>query len=1038
MRKIVIFAILFTFVFITANAQVVQTVKATNGSWQLLVDGRPFFVKGVTWSLQPPGTNFTYELWRESDATIRRVIDYDATMMKEIGVNTVRLFSTIPPKWVEYLYNRHGIYTIINDTFGRWGVTVDGRWIFPTDYHNPKVREAVFNAHAATIEKYKDVQGVLMYMYGNENNYGFYWNTAAIEDLPPGTNLQESRARAFYSLMNDVMVKTKEIDPSKPVGFINGDLGYINIIAEECPSLDILGVNLYRGLRPGAGFWREVQEKLDVPVMFGEIGADAWNSRLEREDQYNQALYTSTQWQDIYENAYGKGRGNAIGGCVFEWVDEWWKAFAGTNDWDRLDEHKTHAGWRNEGFSYDIAPPPARNMNEEWWGIVSQGERTYHGWYTQKNPRAAYYVLQHIWSVDPWNLNAQQVTDHFAKVDLGAATARGLQDSQARYFFMDWNVKNQFTFTTMQSGDEIFFRPEERKDDNIFQLFNNQQWGAVLRTTFSGSSYITTVPNGKVAGEITVQMRHDAGENLSGEIAPVWSKIFRTQEMGNEDKPIDIYQGFFTWEGAGFEVAGNYHRGKPGWHLEGDFFNIHSENWDLYTNDQWGLKGPLAMEVKYDFGLGKRQGLSVVGGPNIFAGAHPQIAAKWYQVINTENHDFGFAIVASQEFSHFDTFTQRYHDPATKASLNFEWSPKMKDHQNLSLRLGALTSNFHKIDQEYVTDFTETNERVGGVIDIFDTLAFKGHVTFQPIQYASFDLGFVYAGLVADTNSIPHPGFFTSMILTDIGIGNRMEYKGGVRLGYGNFTLHLHGLYRKPLIPALEDASRLSSALETINGGLGNPFRVYNNREALIFETFFVFDLEPASWTWEWNTLDREGAKFASALSARYVVFEKESDPGFYKSVEGHRRPYGSGFPENEGNFDVNWRVHWNPTFDLRIVNVLGAHRGFPNDGLLDASRPVITGFSESLTVRYKRWISSGTVAYNLWGPVSMNKDFNQTYPLLWSLETGLSFGPKPSLMDSRDRIGIRWNGVIRDQYSPHHSDGRDSQEFVLFFDFSF
>jgi hypothetical protein len=98
--------------------------------------------------------------------------------------------------------------------------------------------------------------------------------------------------------------------------------------------------------------------------------------------------------------------------------------------------------------------------------------------------------------------------------------------------------------------------------------------------------------------------------------------------------------------------------------------------------------------------------------------------------------------------------------------------------------------------------------------------------------------------------------------------------------------------------------------------------------------------------------------------------------------------------------------------------------------------------------LRYKRLIFGGTVVRDLWGP-GWYMDFNMTFPWRWSLEAAFSFKPKASLVNSNDRVGVRWNGVTRDQYSPNVTKtvgtvtskalGEvDTHELVLFFDISF
>jgi hypothetical protein len=283
-------------------------------------------------------------------------------------------------------------------------------------------------------------------------------------------------------------------------------------------------------------------------------------------------------------------------------------------------------------------------------------------------------------------------------------------------------------------------------------------------------------------------------------------------------------------------------------------------------------------------------------------------------------------------------------------------------------------------------------------------------------------------------------------LLTDVGKGNRIEGQASLVGSYGSYGLTLNALYRMPLVPANAPGFEFYTT---------NPFRVTSNRETLAFEAILVFDLEPASWIWEWNAPDTESAKFATTLTARYTVFEGPSDPDPYLASDvtgalgqSTRQFMSYGFPRTEGNYGITWRAFCNPDSDLRIVNSLSFTRGFPNNGYFlpdgmtdpkDYDRATISGWSESLMLRYKRIIFGGSVTKDLWGP-GWYMDFNFTFPWRWTVEAAFSFKPKASLMNSNDRVGIRWNGVTRDQYSPTHAElGEvDTHELVFFFDISF
>ena len=153
---------------LVSHAQVnnVTTVKDANG-WKLQVDGEDYFIKGVVWGYTPRGQNYTYNLFGQSDDQIRKILDYDFGLMAKMGVNTIRSFTMIPPEWVTYIYREHGIMSVINPLMGRYGYTVDGKWIPFTDYSDPRTREVLKRDMQEFVVRYKDTPGVLMFAFGN-------------------------------------------------------------------------------------------------------------------------------------------------------------------------------------------------------------------------------------------------------------------------------------------------------------------------------------------------------------------------------------------------------------------------------------------------------------------------------------------------------------------------------------------------------------------------------------------------------------------------------------------------------------------------------------------------------------------------------------------------------------------------------------------------------------------------------------------------------------------------------------------------------
>lgn len=71
----------------------------------LLMNGNKFFIKGMNWDYFPTGTNYSYSLWNQSEATIKAALDYEMGLLKNMGVNTIRQYIGIPPKWITYIHD---------------------------------------------------------------------------------------------------------------------------------------------------------------------------------------------------------------------------------------------------------------------------------------------------------------------------------------------------------------------------------------------------------------------------------------------------------------------------------------------------------------------------------------------------------------------------------------------------------------------------------------------------------------------------------------------------------------------------------------------------------------------------------------------------------------------------------------------------------------------------------------------------------------------------------------------------------------------
>jgi len=125
---------------------------------------------------------------------------------------------------------------------------------------------------------------------------------------------------------------------------------------------------------------------LDRPAFISEFGCPAYQAGKPREvSELGQALYHFGSWIDLEDNMAGRGVGNALGGVVFAWVDEWWKAGQPPRFSPTVQE--TIFNWPG--------PFPGGHMFEEWLGVVSQGDGSASPFLRQLRPSYRFY--QQVW-----------------------------------------------------------------------------------------------------------------------------------------------------------------------------------------------------------------------------------------------------------------------------------------------------------------------------------------------------------------------------------------------------------------------------------------------------------------------------------------------------------------------------------------------------------------------------------------------------------------------------------------------------------------
>ncbi|MCH9693546.1 MAG: hypothetical protein K0U72_03475 [Gammaproteobacteria bacterium] len=965
-----------------ANAVDVVTTHKDESGWKLQVNGSDYYIKGMVWGYTPRGQNYTFNLWSHSDDHIRDVLDYDFGLMKAAGINTIRSFAMIPPKWVTYVYEKHGIMTVINPLMGRYGYTIGGRWVPNTDYSDELTRATLKADMLELVDQYKNTPGVLMFAFGNESNYGLSWSSFEIENLPVGEQ-NTAKARHLYSLFNEVMAAGKKIAPNHPFTIVNGDIQYIDLIAELCTDMDLLGSNAYRG-KGFTSLWREVDEKLDMPVVFFEFGSDAFNARTYEEDQYSQAVVLKEQWQEMYNKAAGNGEeGNSIGGFVFEWRDEWWKYLQIEN----LETQDNNASWSNQAYLFDWAEGK-NNMNEEWFGVTALGPANSDGVSTAR-PRMAYDVLSEIWHMDPYlnkkaafnqAINNMNLEFHALKGEVRLLKSENKESKQKLTF-----TGGSFFAEGVVKGSEI---DVTERGENGTEYSD----GEMMFLDFGFQ------PNEKVSGQFTLNILGNVADLEPLEIrygrrgAPIF---FEAQNLGTLDdtstvadtfiafegrERVEIYDFDATYEGEDFDLTAFYHTPRYHWKNEGDFFGLVAEATDIGGMDIWNAKAPEGVEFA---GKGKFDGLKIIAGPEVYWGANPKVVVKYQKTIgNTE-----FAFMHSEDLARRGEGTGSS-GATTRQTRQTTLYAKRGLAKDTQLELGLLISAGEKIDDQFTR--TDGQNVILDEIDFEDTLGFRAKLSFPLFGTKSY-IATYHAGLVADGGAVLRDfGITDPSALPYSSQGNKQEYEAGMMMNFGNFMLYPKIMYRDNLVhanPFIEP----STSGGILNPGLNprdtdnDPFAVLGNREARSAEVFLTYDPTGASFFYDWDNDWAEDARFAFNIGGNYTEYPTFTDANlFFFAPARANASFGAGLPA-EDVWSVSSRMVFNP--NNRAKYILNLKSGFQQS----TGNP--TGGTRKFqelhgkAVFGNKHIISGYIKKDAFGPYDFQRQFNVTFPEQYKID---------------------------------------------------
>ena len=1031
MKKIV-FLLLATFLVSTAvyGQQEQVTVEQTPEGWKLMVDGEPEIVNGMNWDYFPRGTNYAYSLWNQPENFIKQALDYEMALLKNMGVNAIRVYTGIPKRWITYIYENYGIYTMLNHSFGRYGVTIDGAWMGNTEYADPRVRELLLSEVTELAEEYRGTPGLLLYLLGNENNYGLFWGGAETEDIPVEDRQSTIRARAMYELFNEAAVQMKAIDDTRPIAFANGDLLFMDLIVELVPDMDIFGTNTYRGMT-FTDLYDRVEAEYGKPVLLTEFGSDAFNAQTQQEAQGAQAEYLYSNWREIYRNAAGfGGADNSIGGFTFQFSDGWWK-FGQT---EGLNTHDTNASWENGGYTFDHVPGE-NNMNEEWFGIMAKGPTDPSGFY-DLYPRAAYYLLKEVHGFNPYaeGVGPQELQNHFEEINPIEAELRAKAGGGASQG-NDLISLSRFSahFETFNTGGSKITTPDDADPNEL--RFPDELGFDHMQSYFVG---VEANPSPNIKADVVVNILGNVAENPIDEI--FYENRGRAVDLLGLNGPVtaeslnrvDIYSASYTWNDDYFDLEGFYRTGHYHWGYEGDFFGLYPEA--NYGDQIFIYNGQAPFGFEMD---GKQlfDGFTLAFGPQLWWGANPAALLKYTtnvgqtSVTGIFHEDLERQGLTGSSFAIPQPKTRRFTLYAAR------------ELGKIGVELGGIWGGQPLNGRT----FQIVREESEGVYNVYqdeikpeDNWGGKVKLTYAGGRFNWYAQGSVM-GLVANGGA-DQTMTFTGWRLKDSGSGNQYNVLSGFTYQVGNLQIAPNFMWQKPIEGPIPSISALGDDYVSGLGAparprniLDDPFVVRANREQVAGELLLTFDPTPGTYMYEWDNDINEDAVFAMSLGFVYRHLPTTQDAAVGILPDGRTFFPFPGAPPAEDLWEVNSRIVSKVSRDLGVITNLYGGKAQANG---DSDR-LVYRYGGDLRMIYKQMKVSSHVKINDWGPYDYHRDFNLTFPLQLIGDFSYDIGRPDWFNLPSTRIGVRGTWRSLNRFSPRYAPTINGEVVTEFDDLS-
>ncbi|HVU67092.1 MAG TPA: discoidin domain-containing protein, partial [Ktedonobacteraceae bacterium] len=338
----------------------VVSVTGSQGNWQLLVNGAPYYIKGVTFG-------------PASADSLAYMPD-----LKSMGVNTIRTWGTDGS--TQPLLNNAAAYGL---------KVINGFWLNQgTDYLNDtNYKTSTLTSIENWVNTYKNDPAVLMWDVGNEV-------ILTLQNTYSGTQLEQERV-AYAQYVEQVVQAIHSIDPYHPVTSTDAWTGAWPYYKAYTPDLDLYAVNSYGAVCNVKQDW--INGNYTRPYIITESG-DAGEWEVPNDANGVPTQPTDTQQAAGYQSAWNCISGHtgvALGATLFNYGIEndfggvWFNLLTG--HWKRLSYYTVRQVYG--GQSVNNTPPVISSLSLSQNSVPAGGQFTVTASVSDPNGDALRYNL---------------------------------------------------------------------------------------------------------------------------------------------------------------------------------------------------------------------------------------------------------------------------------------------------------------------------------------------------------------------------------------------------------------------------------------------------------------------------------------------------------------------------------------------------------------------------------------------------------------------------------------------------------------------